>query len=118
MKAFFEVTFKVDTKRLGDALVSLDGKVYDVQHRIIKIDEVDPNVKLIPHITSPKKKGKVHQIKAFVEELKSKGIETFKTKDVVETVGLHPNYTSSILSNLQKEKLIKRVGTGVYKISR
>lgn len=116
MKTLFEVSFVVDTKRFGEVLAMLDGKVYNVKHRLLKKETVQDSQESLLMLPAPTEGGAIGRIKSLLTKLKHDGVMVVRTKQVAELTSTNGNYASSIMSQLADEKLVKRVKTGVFQI--
>lgn len=117
MSHLFEVTFMVDQKRFGEVLALLDGKVYNVKHRLIRREAPEGTDQL--SLPAPDLfMNKYERAKALVDRLKKEGVLVVKTKQMAELLETEGNYMSTLLSQLVQEKLVKRVKHGVYEIKK
>jgi hypothetical protein len=116
MKTMFEVTFLVDVKRFGEVLASLDGKAYNLKHRLIRSSlSVDDQDQL--SLPAPEQfVSKYDQARALLEKLKSDNVYVIKTSQLAHLIQTEGNYASTLMSRLNKEKHVKRVRLGVFEI--
>lgn len=114
-KTLFEVSFVVDARRLGEALAALEGKAYNVQHKIVKREteakEPEPQA-----VVADSEGTSAERIIAVFEKLRDKGVKELDTKQISQLARTHLNYTSTILTRLTDEKVLKRVGLGRYQL--
>jgi hypothetical protein len=118
MSHLFEVTFMVDQKRFGEVLALLDGKAYNVKHRLIRREAPTEQHDQLSLPSPELFMNKYERAKALLDKLKKDGVNVVKTKQMAELLDTEGNYMSTVMSRLAKERLIKRVKMGVFEIKK
>lgn len=130
MKAIFELSMLVDAKRLGEVLAQLDGKVYNLRHRLVRISEetsdAAPELVLEARpdlIDVPKRRGrargayvKSNMARQMIEKLKGEGVKNITTRQIAEQIQAQTNYVSTIMSELEREGKVRRLQAGRFEV--
>lgn len=120
MSVLFEVSFVVDTKRFGEVLAALEGKVFNVKHRLVRreVESIAPTQDAVmkASVALLRPMNNHDRAKAFIEKLRKEGVKTIKTRQMADMLSTGPNNASTIMSDLVKNKLLKRASIGTYTI--
>ncbi len=121
MKGMFEVRLLVDAKRLGEVLLLLDGKCYNLQQRLVKKEsdgvEVLEGEILPPMLMSPSpRQNKSIVVKEAILRAEQQGVKSINSGLLADQLGIARSYMSLIMSEMIKLKLVKRTSIGVFDI--